>query len=140
MINKMQATDDCPFKSPEKLGLTQAERDALIKTLLMMEAGKMEPISTMEQVNSRLPEGSYGFSMAVWNTAYPCGTICCIGGNAELLGDLPLKSLSETCSRLSRSGQDDLRRLFYGFGGDISPRGAAKALRGYLTTGKTVWR
>ena len=133
-------TADCPFKSSEELGLTQAERDALIKTLLMMEAGKMESICTREQANSQLPEGSHGFNMAVWNTTHPCGTVACIGGNAELLGGLPLKSLSKKCDILSRGGEDDLRRLFFGFGGDTSPRGAAKVLRGYLMTGQTKWR
>jgi len=29
--------------------------------------------------------------------------------------------------------------LFFRFNGDTSPKGAARVLRGYLTTGKTEW-
>ena len=133
MINKMQTTEDCPFKSPEELGLTQAECDALIKALLLMENGQMLHVKSREQ---ELVEGKYPFNMCEWHSIdYDCGTVCCIGGTAELVGNLSPLSLANTATQ-----NQQLHKLFYQWGGGSpSPTKAARVLRGYLTTGITKW-
>ena len=94
----MQTTDDCPFKSPKELGLTRAERDALIKTLLLMENGQMIHAGNPHQEPVR---GKYPFNMVVWQEQYHCGTICCIGGTAELVGDLEHGQLQKAANEIS---------------------------------------
>lgn len=131
--------EDCPFKSPKELGLTLKERDALIKTLLLMEAGKMVHIKDVG--DNTVQSGEYGFSMREWHMQHFCGTVCCIGGTAELLGGLPTHSLAIKSTGMASVGDNlDLYNLFYRWGGGSpSPERAAQVLRGYLTTGKTKW-
>jgi hypothetical protein len=41
--------DNCPFLSPIELGLTREQRDALIKTLLMMEHGQIHHYNELRE-------------------------------------------------------------------------------------------
>lgn len=132
--------EDCPFKSPEELGLSLKERDALIKTLLLMEAGKVIHVKGDFTTNGKLQEGEYGFRMSNWRDQYECGTVACIGGTAELLGGMPRTSLGVKAMNMHHFGKSELYNLFYRWGGsNPSPKEAAKVLRGYLTTGRTRW-
>lgn len=119
------------FRSAHRLDITDAQRDALIKTLALLESGAL--------VHAPASIGfSYGktftghFNMAEWNHATDCGTVCCIGGTAELIGNLRF---------LPRP--DALEDLFYPTIAPLStitPTQAAVALRSYLTTGNANWR
>jgi hypothetical protein len=103
------------FLSAEALGITESQRDALITVLGMMERGEI----TEET-----------FHMAMW-----CGTSCCIGGHASLVGGRNLFA----CAR-----PRELEGLFYprvsgGFR-VTNPRRGALALRSYLSTGTANWQ
>lgn len=138
-MTQIAATTDCPFLPAKQLGLKEKERDALIKTLLLMEAGKMKHRSRAP-ADRPISEGKYGFNMGVWKAHWDCGTVCCIGGTAELVGGLRHDSLGYRSSMLARSGKPDLFDLFYNYGGGSPPpERAARVLRSYLTTGKTKW-
>lgn len=130
------AVNECPFKSHEDLGISKPEYDGLVKTLLLMENDQMYWIHG----DAEKEEGQYPFNMATWREHMDCGSVCCIGGTAELVEGLKPWSLSTTSKSLLHKGSPDLYRLFYEYGGGVTPKIAAKALRGYLTTGKTDWR
>jgi hypothetical protein len=134
----METTSDCPFLPAAQLGLAEKERDALIKTLLLMEAGKMVHVRSSVQEKAR--DGEYPFRMATWREQRDCGTVCCIGGTAELIEGLPEASLAGKAHYMALTGSVQLYNLFYRWGGGSPPPAkAAKVLRGYLTTGKTRW-
>ena len=136
----MEIKEGCPFKSPKELGLTPKEYSALIKTLLLMEAGKV--VHAQDLDNQKLQDGEYGFRMAVWRGRYPCGTVCCIGGTAEMIEGLPDNSLGLKAHEMAGMGDHEMYNLFYRWGaagGNPSPKKAAQVLRGYLTTGQTKW-
>ena len=141
----------CEFKSAKELGLEQAEYEGLVRTLTLMEAGKIQHYQDRQQEfninplhqmgNSNLPI----FSMTVWRETHLCGTVCCIGGTAEVLGGLGWGELSTKSKGLLENGNHALYRLFYDYpataSGGYGPTVAqsARALRGYLTTGRTDW-
>ena len=136
----MQTMSDCPFKSPAELGLTQAERDALIKALLLMENGQVKHVPGSNFNTYNAAQDKMPFNMAHWHREYDCGTVCCIGGTAELVGGLPLNSLAEKASKLVLYGDSNLHTMFFHWnGGDPTEKRAARVLRGYLTTGQTRW-
>lgn len=133
-----EKTEKCEFKSAEQLGLKQPEWEALIKTLTLMEAGAIIHATTdMKQAGKRV-EGHL-FNMSNWKDYYQCGTVCCIGGSAEVFGNLRHQSMDKASKRLYREGNLNLHNLFFNWEGSPSPKEAAVALRGYLTTGKTDW-
>lgn len=130
-------TEKCEFKSAKELGLTPKEWEALIKTLVLMEAGAMthvpSPYSAIEKIDGHL------FKMVNWRDEYKCGTVCCIGGSAEVLGGMPRGRMDNASNRLAEEGNRNLNTLFFEWAGDPTPKQAAIALRGYLTTGETDW-
>lgn len=104
------------FLSADNLGISEAHRCALLKTLALLEAGVLDDEN----------EHTAGFSMGVWGD---CGTVCCIGGTAEAISGLDFRSLSF---------QPQLAALFCPPGwssGRDTTKQAAIALRGYLETG-----
>ena len=124
------------FKSPKKLGLTAAQHTALVKTLQLMEEGKIHYVD-VRKVDWKIPnDGKHYFNMTLWRAAsHNCGTIGCIGGTAEMLGGV---DLVYTCRKMS---DRNLHNLFFGDGVkfETTDQEAAVALRGYLETGKTDW-
>lgn len=137
-------TENCEFKSAGYLGLTQKEWEALIITLMKLEAGQLDYVSRDALRSSReTPDTKHPFNMSIWNLPHTCGTVCCIGGSAEVLGGLSEGSLKNKASRLGTSTfgmKDALWRLFYHYPGEqTTPQEAGRALRGYLTTGQTDW-
>jgi hypothetical protein len=123
------------FMTAEALGITAAEQAALVKVLGMLERGELRHV-TEQQVRSNSDE-QYGdaFCMVWWDTrhdGYRCGTICCIGGWAERVGNLEFVKMDKS-----------LKDLFYPDsnkgGWEATPAQAATALRSYLTTGEPRW-
>lgn len=126
------------FMSAADLGITEPQKDALIKTLVLMETGKLEHSKAFDfdRFDEVLPRFTGEFNMRYW--AAPgtnCGTIACIGGTAELIGDVDF----------SYQGNRDLLSLFQpqtvsiDRWGDITPAQAARALRSFLQTGDAKW-
>jgi hypothetical protein len=141
------------FKSAKELGLKNEYLSALIKTLVLLETGKLEKHENLyddDGMTTYIPrsgDAKYSglFNMGEWATNYDCGTVACIGGTAELVGGLKIGELN----RLSTSGysRHHLHDLFFPpiedckkFYAEISLEEAAQALRNYLTTGKPKWK
>ena len=126
------------FKTAAELGLSEAQRCGLVKALAFMEAGKLSHApKSYKNLTEDAPFTGH-FNMGNWRVMSECGTICCIGGTAELLGN---------CNLRTGGGTMELTRLFYpppnGVGAEgwgATPRQAAVALRGYLETGHTNWQ
>lgn len=144
---KKAAKSDCEFKSAKDLGLEQKEWEALIQTLMLMEAGAIIHVDTRKNI-TRPPEGKFMFNMQDWREDFTgCGSVCCIGGSAEFFGKLPFNAMGGKAYTLQKNGDSNLAELFFpgeytGFRGSwrkLTPQQAAKALRGYLTTGTTNW-
>lgn len=129
------------FKSADELGISEMQKDALAKTLVLLETGRLThaPSPVRETDGYRESDEFTGhFNMARWRAAEECGTVCCIAGTAELVGTV---TFDPDCD-----DNEALFDLFWvgdsQFGGDIShitPEQAARALRSYLTTGKARW-
>lgn len=136
------------FKTADDLGITDEQKDALIKTLVLLETEKLRHYN---------PEGEYisvtndwfeagieprfdgNFNLGTWASQQECGTVCCLGGTAEAISGVSFRGWmdSENCA---------LRDLFAPYSiscerwRDITTSQAATALRSYLTTGKAQWK
>lgn len=124
------------FLAAEALGITEAEHDALVRVLGMLERGE---ISYHEPLWGDMTPGEnfIGFNMSRFYDRTECGTVACIGGWAEYVGKLPHKALV-----MKRRDIPALMRLFEPCccGSDrIRPSQAALALRNYLTLGEPRW-
>lgn len=120
------------FQTAEALGIPEPHRQALMKTLVLLETGKLK--------RARLGDGTVDpnapftghFNMAEWKIVNECGTVCCIGGTAELIGGVVFDFERNWC----------LEDLFYPDTAlySITVPQAARALRSYLTTGEANWK
>jgi len=124
------------FLDAKTLGLTEKQYCGLIQTLAWLEAGKLDHENE---------KGITRFDMGHWRQYTSCGTVCCIGGTAEVLAGLPYGGMFA-------KGNQELRNLFYPGsskwravtyplhpGWMASTAQAAVALRSYLETGKADW-
>lgn len=135
------------FKSAADLRLNDKQRDALIKTLALLDSGQLQYINIEEHeydVRSVMEKKFTGnFNMSEWTFASKqCGTVACIGGTACLIAhDLGLFPNPDYSNKLKN---EELHDLFYppldGSWNDITPEQAATALRSYLTTGNAQWK
>lgn len=121
------------FLPAADLGITEPQRDALMKTLVLLETGKLRHVPEEELVNyARRPPAFAGlFNMAHVRFEHDCGTVGCIKGTAEMISGVSLDCLGPA-----------LHELFYTAcmnGRDITPDQAATALRSYLSTGDAKW-
>jgi hypothetical protein len=120
------------FKSADDLGITEPQHQALRKTLVLLETDKLAHVEPVDRCADR---GSFTghFNMCEWNTASACGTVCCIGGTAELIGNVKFEP---------QGLPEGLDELFFPNAfrvEDVTPSQAATALRAYLTTGDAKW-
>lgn len=126
------------FKSAVDLGISEPQRDALQKTLVLLETGKLKFAPAGLSPDNSSSEFTGHFNMQWFNKRDECGTVCCICGTAELIGDVEFGPLKYELN--------DLNALFFGDGKtsvplyDIRPEQAARALRSYLTTGDANWK
>lgn len=120
-------------KSSTELGISEAHKTALMKTLEMLESGKLvhaQPVHWDDHTKPFVDQ----FNMSHWKDQFDCGTVCCLGSMAEVVGGV------------SFTNSDSLD-LFTLFNPDVSkedmnaitPKQAAAALLSYLTTGKPNW-
>lgn len=122
------------FLTAEELDIPESHLGALIKTLELMEDGRIHHQQLPNvYINIGSDEFTGHFNMAVWNSRQSCGTVGCIGGTAELVGNITIDADSDalddlfypTCAR-------DYR--------EISMAEASQALRNYLQTGHAEWK
>src|SRR5258708_1037630 len=81
------------FLSADELQITEAQKDALIKTLVLMETGKLTYVEIGDGFYQDTGTFTGQFNMLHWNSAHDCGTVACIGGTAEMIGGV---SFTET--------------------------------------------
>lgn len=133
------------FMSAADLTLSDAQYDALKKTLVVLETEQVVHVAYNKD-SSRLGRGNSftgHFNMIYWRTQHTigedCGTVACICGTAEIIGDVELQyhpsgNLQRLFMPFPVLRQSDADRL-----AAITPEQAARALRNYLTTGQARW-
>lgn len=125
------------FKSAADLGITETQASALQKTLVLLETGKLRRVDSCPD-GAEMKKFSGQFNMCNWSAAGDCGTIACIGGTAELIGDVSFGYIYDL-------NNNSLKELFLpstisiSSWDGITPDQAATALRSYLTTGDARW-
>lgn len=115
------------FKTATDLGITDAELDALIKVLGMLERGELQQYD--------YAGGSGLFDMTSKGSG--CGTPACIGGwVAALMGKNQLSYVNS-----HRFEQKPLHDLYWNMEAVFHGKAqhAAYAIRSYLTTGEANW-
>jgi hypothetical protein len=128
------------FKSSAELDLPESHVSALVKTLVLLETGKLRHVPATSYDNKT---GTFSgcFNMCNWGAGSACGTIACIGGTAELIGGVSFGSIYDCTNTLLTDSLRDLflppfsRKLWNA----ITTEQAATALRSYLTTGEARW-
>lgn len=122
------------FKPAADLGISEAQKEALMKTLVLLETGKLKHVPGTEFLPIHQKHATFDglFNMCVSFGRADCGTICCILGTAALVGN--------TEFGLPHEIPYGLRELAYGWKGmSADTSQAARALRSYLTTGDAKW-
>ncbi len=120
------------FKTAADLGISEAEVDALIKVLGMLERGDLV------QSSYRHPQVPNGFNMSITDNKTDCGTVGCIMGWCRFVaGNKVFDAFSSNYKM-----PDAVTELFM-FGDNrrhmVSVDQAAIACRSYLTTGDANW-
>lgn len=125
------------FMAAEVLGLNEMQHRALVLTLNALERGELKFVDINPYVGNSVKRGKFTgkFNMGIWN----CGSVCCIAGAAELLGNLDLCELDVVANET-----ENLHKLFYPLLTKVPRRKitvaqAAQALRSYLTCGEPRW-
>jgi hypothetical protein len=129
------------LKTASDLRISEEEKDALCKVLVLLETGKLRHVETFKlpPPDRFIPpverKFTGEFNMADWSYAHTCGTACCIGGTAEMVSGVFFDD-----ERMP----DGLHDLFYPQNASvpyskITTEQAAAALRSYLTTGEARW-
>jgi hypothetical protein len=124
------------FKTATDLGITDAQRSALQKTLVLMETGKMQHVPAGSDLKPLMDPGEYAglFTMHLTYADADCGTAGCIRGTAQMISGVYFDVCDLT------TGLND---LFYEWAPcknwDPSVEQAAIALRNYLTFGEPRW-
>jgi hypothetical protein len=123
------------FKSAEDLGISEKDRNALMKVLVMMETGKMTYVPGREVgLHGRHGVCDGYFSMNLSFGRHECGTTNCIRGAAIAVGG------AEFQGNPIFVGSGGLEQLFYQWVGDPNVEQGARALRNYLTCGFPKWK
>lgn len=133
------------FKSADQLGITEPQKSALMKTLVLLETGKLTHVTgdlNVKSVHSELYTGH--FSIRAWAADTDCGTVRCIGGTAEAVGHVKFDNWSHGGAHFPEHPRHRLYNLFSpplptSAWGAITDAQAAAALRSYLTTGNAKW-
>jgi hypothetical protein len=121
------------FKTPADLGITDKQFDALTKVLGMLEREELRhaPKPDFDGCNFNGSKFTGRFNMGAWRHDDGCGTVCCIGGSAELVGDVRFHSATPALNKLFYPTNRELSKIL--------PHEAAIALRNYLTHGEPRW-
>lgn len=125
------------FVSAAELGITEPQRDALQKVLVLLETGKLRhvpvPKLSHDWDDESINQFSGMFNMGSYIDPSDCGTVACIGGTAAIVGNVNMHHPRppKLMSLFYADYKYDLER--------ITPAQAARALRSYLTCGDAKW-
>lgn len=131
------------FMTAEELKITDPVRDALIKTLNMLEGGELKYFNLEDGERWREPSFGQGdlptyFNMGEWREGVKdheaCGTCCCIGGTVESIIKYPMPDAD--MHQLEELFFPSIQAHLWNF---YSAQEAATVLRRYLVTGKVDW-
>lgn len=126
------------FKTATDLGITEAEQEALIKVLGMLERDELvhyrrPAFICWSQVEPDIPNG---FNMETQGIRKPCGTVACIGGWVAFL----IGQSQDDYVNKAEDVDGGLHDLYWGHvDADTTPAQAALAVRNYLTDGDPRW-
>jgi hypothetical protein len=126
------------FKTPTDLGISDAEFEALVKVLGMLERGEIKeaPEDAGFECVFDLEEEPKFFRMRTTNAVAECGATCCILGFAWFVSGT--KELFRGCtSRLHSANELFFPSRDAAWSG--KPEQGAIALRNYLTSGEPRW-
>lgn len=121
------------FMTAAQLNITDAQYDALKKTLVWFETGKS--VHTKLEYRGRRRIGSdapHRFNLALWIAEYDCGTVACIGGTASLLGKVSFDGWVNHAGLTNLFNPNILKQ-------NVTVEQAAQALRNFLQTGHAGW-
>jgi hypothetical protein len=125
------------FKTADDLGIAQHEFEALAKTLVLLETGKLRHVpddNAGEMVLHTEAKFNGLFNMNLWGNKTDCGTVACIGGTAQLIGRFEFREMPDALDDLFYPDSLPLTNW-----NRITTSQAATALRSYLTTGDARW-
>lgn len=121
------------FKTAADLELEEEDHRALVAALGVFERGEVSHADSGLPCNKpRKPNKQ--FNMSLWHSRNEYGTVCCIGGTAELLGGKNLH-LYGSGHRIDKLFFPPLNIPWE----KITVEQAACALRNYLTIGEPMW-
>lgn len=122
------------FMTASDLAISEAQRDALAKTLVLLETDKLKYAKAHGNTHRRdIRQFTGHFNMEYIASDEKCGTVCCICGTAQLISGVKFGDFHKN------------RHLYTLFYPDVdaawsaTPSQAAVALRSYLTTGNPRW-
>ncbi len=130
------------FQSAADLEISEAQKEALMKTLVLLETGKLKHCPTDEgakffdPVVNRSVEFTGGFNMKEWSLQHPCGTISCIAGTAEIISGVDFSDYTNSLGLIDLFTPYEISESRWH---EITTEQAARALRSYLTTGDAKW-
>lgn len=124
------------FKTAADLGITEHQKEALMKTLVLLETGKLIHVTEFKVLSIHSESYSGHFNIRAWSADSDCGTVRCIGGTAEAVGNVSFDGWADEQNALY-----DLFSPPYSNDqwNEITQAQAAAALRSYLTTGDARW-
>lgn len=119
------------FKRPTDLEITDAEFEALVKVLGMLERGELKHCDGDRPETQKI---KMGFRMSTAQCDTACGTAGCIGGwAASVMGINPMTYVH--CDH-----SPGLYSLYWGYPrSNVTPEQGAIALRNFLTHGEPRW-
>lgn len=133
------------FQTPTELQISNAEYNALVHILGMMERGELKHhhVGYYQKLVGPPPKFSGLFNMCHVKTVTSCGTVACILGAAQLLFGDDLFA-EQWCNWKYQGTKSAVSQLFVpearsDYWLDITVEQAATALRNYLTTGEASW-
>jgi hypothetical protein len=123
------------FMTAADLSLTGAQKAALIKVLVLLETGRLEHHQS-EPRKIFNDEATFcgKFNMEYWTSLHHCGTVACIGGTAQLVGNVDFEEEPQTAALQELFSPQHVLDW-----SSITTDQAAVALRSYLTTGDARW-
>lgn len=125
------------FKTADELGLSDAQKGALMKVLVLLETGRLQHREMIGDADSAdEPTFCENFNMRWWTADHPCGTVACIGGTAELVGNVKFDGWIMNAGLMGLFWPRPMTETQIC---KITPAQAAIALRSYLTTGNAHW-
>lgn len=125
------------FKTAADLGITDVQKDALAKVLVLLETGKLKHVEVNEEEDlEERPTFCENFNMRFWAVPSNCGTAACIGGTAELIAGVQFNGWTANPGLAELFWPSSMKRAAIH---RITTEQASTALRSYLTTGAARW-